>query len=103
MNQYISMKIFIISVLIKSVIVIVSILIAVAYYTLLERQLMGILQRRKGPLVVGYLGLLQPLADGLKLFVKEIIVPSSSNKILFLLAPILFFFLSLLQWTMMPY
>jgi NADH-quinone oxidoreductase subunit H len=99
----ISMKTFIISILIKSVIVIISILVAVAYYTLLERQLMGILQRRKGPLVVGYLGLLQPLADGLKLFVKEIIVPSSSNKILFILAPILFFFLSLLPWTIMPY
>jgi NADH-quinone oxidoreductase subunit H len=77
---------------IKSLFLIISLLIAVAYFTLLERQLMGILQRRKGPLIVGFLGLLQPLADGLKLFVKEIIIPSSSNKILFIIAPIFFFF-----------
>jgi NADH-quinone oxidoreductase subunit H len=88
---------------IKSLFLIISLLIAVAYFTLLERQLMGILQRRKGPLIVGFLGLLQPLADGLKLFVKEIIIPSSSNKILFIIAPIFFFFLSLLNWAVIPY
>jgi NADH-quinone oxidoreductase subunit H len=88
---------------IKSIFLIISILIGVAYLTLLERQLMGILQRRKGPLVVGFLGLLQPLADGLKLFLKEIIIPSSSNKILFILAPIFSFFFSLLNWAVIPY
>lgn len=88
---------------IKSLFLIISILIGVAYLTLLERQLMGILQRRKGPLVVGFLGLLQPLADGLKLFLKEIIIPSSSNKILFILAPIFSFFFSLLNWAVIPY
>jgi NADH-quinone oxidoreductase subunit H len=88
---------------IKSIFLIISILIGVAYLTLLERQLMGILQRRKGPLVVGVLGLLQPLADGLKLFLKEIIIPSSSNKILFILAPIFSFFFSLLNWAVIPY
>ena len=87
---------------IKSLFLIISLLIAVAYFTLLERQLMGILQRRKGPLIVGFLGLLQPLADGLKLFVKEIIIPSSSNKILFIIAPIFFFF-TLLNWAVIPY
>lgn len=87
----------------KSLFLIISILISVAYLTLLERQLMGILQRRKGPLVVGFLGLLQPLADGLKLFLKEIIIPSSSNKILFILAPIFSFFFSLLNWAVIPY
>jgi len=76
----------------KSIILIISILISVAYLTLIERQLMGILQRRKGPSVVGFTGLLQPLADGLKLFLKEIIIPSSANKILFIFAPIFFFF-----------
>lgn len=95
------MCIFILS--IKSLLLIISILIGVAYLTLLERQLMGILQRRKGPLVVGFLGLLQPLADGLKLFLKEIIIPSSSNKILFILAPIFSFFFSLLNWAVIPY
>lgn len=89
--------------ILKSIILIVSILIGVAYLTLVERQLMGILQRRKGPLVVGFTGLLQPLADGLKLFLKEIIIPSSANKILFIFAPILFFFLSLLNWAIIPF
>lgn len=93
---------FIIILIIKSLILIVSILISVAYLTLIERQLMGILQRRKGPLVVGFSGLLQPLADGLKLFLKEIILPSSVNKVLFLLAPIFFFFLSLVSWAIIP-
>jgi len=78
--------------IIKSIILIISILISVAYYTLSERQFMGLLQRRKGPLVVGFLGLLQPLADGLKLFLKEIIIPSSANKVLFIFAPICSFF-----------
>lgn len=95
------MCVFILAV--KSLCLIISILISVAYLTLLERQLMGILQRRKGPLVVGFLGLLQPLADGLKLFLKEIIIPSSSNKILFILAPIFSFFFSLLNWAVIPY
>ena len=89
--------------ILKSIILIISILIGVAYLTLVERQLMGILQRRKGPLVVGFTGLLQPLADGLKLFLKEIIIPSSANKILFIFAPILFFFLSLLNWAIIPF
>lgn len=89
--------------IIKSIILIISLLISVAYYTLLERQFMGTLQRRKGPLVVGFLGLLQPLADGLKLFLKEIIIPSSANKILFIFAPLLSFFLSLLNWAIIPY
>jgi NADH-quinone oxidoreductase subunit H len=88
---------------IKSLILIISILISVAYYTLLERQFMGILQRRKGPLVVGFNGLLQPLADGLKLFLKEIIIPSSSNKILFIFAPIFSFFFSLSNWGVIPF
>jgi NADH-quinone oxidoreductase subunit H len=89
--------------IIKSIILIISILIGVAYLTLVERQLMGILQRRKGPLIVGFTGLLQPLADGLKLFLKEIIIPSSANKILFILAPIFFFFLSLMNWAIIPF
>lgn len=94
---------YIFMLIIKSIILIISILISVAYLTLVERQLMGILQRRKGPLVVGFNGLLQPLADGLKLFLKEIIIPSSVNKILFLISPILFFFLSLMNWAVIPF
>jgi NADH-quinone oxidoreductase subunit H len=64
---------------------------------------MGSIQRRRGPNVVGVYGLLQPLADGLKLFIKETILPSSSNKFLFLLAPMLTFFLSLMGWAVIPY
>lgn len=88
---------------IKSILLIISILISVAYLTLIERQLMGLLQRRKGPSVVGFTGLLQPLADGLKLFLKEIIIPSSANKILFIMSPIIFFFLALLNWAIIPF
>jgi NADH-quinone oxidoreductase subunit H len=74
-------------IILKILIIIIPLLIAVAYFTLAERKIMGSIQRRKGPNVVGFLGLLQALADGLKLFVKETILPSSSNIIIFLNAP----------------
>jgi NADH-quinone oxidoreductase subunit H len=77
-------------------------LIAVAYFTLFERKVIGSIQRRKGPNVVGFLVLLQPLADGLKLFVKETILPSNADIVLFIIAPILTFFLSLLSWVIIP-
>ena len=77
-------------------------LISVAYFTIAERKLMGSIQRRRGPNVIGFLGLLQPLADGLKLFVKETIFPSNSNLYIFILAPILTFILSLIGWAVIP-
>jgi len=83
--------------------IIIPLLISVAYFTLAERKVMGIIQRRKGPNVIGYLGLLQPLADGLKLFSKETILPSNANIILFILAPIITFLLSLLGWAVIPF
>jgi len=89
--------------LIKILIIVVPVLIAVAYFTLAERKIMGSIQRRKGPNVIGFLGLLQPLADGLKLLVKETIIPSNSNLVLFFLAPILAFSLSLLNWAVIPF
>jgi NADH-quinone oxidoreductase subunit H len=76
--------------------IVVPLLISVAYFTIAERKIMGIIQRRKGPNVIGFLGLLQPLADGLKLFAKETIFPSNSNIIVFLIAPMLTFILSLI-------
>jgi NADH:ubiquinone oxidoreductase subunit H len=90
------MIVLIICTVLKILAIVVPLLISVAYFTIAERKLMGIIQRRKGPNVIGFLGLLQPLADGLKLFVKETIFPSNSNIIIFLIAPMLTFILSLI-------
>lgn len=92
-----------IKIILQFLIIIVPLLISVAYFTLAERKIMGSVQRRKGPNVVGYLGLLQPLADGLKLFTKETILPSNANIVVFLLAPLITFFLSLVGWAVIPF
>jgi len=89
--------------LLKILSIIIPLLISVAYFTLAERKIMGTVQRRKGPNVIGYLGLLQPLADGLKLFVKETILPSNCNIVVFLIAPLLTFILSLMGWAVIPF
>lgn len=84
--------------LIYSLLTIVPILITVAFFTLIERKVMASIQRRRGPNVVGLVGILQPFADALKLIVKEIIIPNKANKFLFIFAPLLTLFLSLLGW-----
>jgi NADH-quinone oxidoreductase subunit H len=94
--------IFILVTLLKILSIVVPLLIAVAYFTIAERKIMGAIQRRRGPNVIGYIGLLQPLADGLKLFVKETTLPTSANNAIFLLAPGLSFVLSLIGWSVIP-
>lgn len=83
--------------------IVVPVLISVAYLTLAERKIMGSMQQRKGPNVVGFIGLLQPLADGLKLLLKETVVPINSDYFGFLFAPILTLFLSLFGWSIIPF
>lgn len=81
----------------------IPLLIAVAFFTVAERKIMGAIQRRRGPNVVGFIGLLQAFADGLKLFVKETTLPSNSNIVIFLIAPLLSFSLSLIGWAIVPF
>jgi NADH-quinone oxidoreductase subunit H len=89
--------------LLKILIIVVPLLISVAYFTLAERKILGAIQRRRGPNVIGVYGLLQPLADGFKLLVKETVLPSNANRLLFILSPILTFVISLVGWAVIPY
>ncbi|MHC8509642.1 MAG: NADH-quinone oxidoreductase subunit NuoH [Rhodospirillales bacterium] len=90
-------------IVIKILAIIVPVLLAVAYVTYAERKVIGAMQLRRGPNVVGPFGLLQPIADGLKLFTKETIIPSGANRAVFILAPCVTFILSLIAWAVIPF
>jgi len=97
------MLFIILTTLLKILSTTVPLLLAVAFFTVAERKIMGAIQRRRGPNVIGYVGLLQAIADGLKLLVKETILPSNSNLGIFLLAPVLSFILSVIGWAVIPF
>jgi NADH-quinone oxidoreductase subunit H len=86
----------------KILLVVVPLLVCVAMLTLVERKVIAAMQLRRGPNVTGFWGLLQPFADGLKLFLKETIIPSQSSRIIFLIAPMVTFMLALLGWAVIP-
>lgn len=99
-DQYILPLIFI---ALKVILITLPLIVCVAYLTYAERRVIGLMQRRKGPNVVGPMGLLQPIADAVKLMFKEIIVPARANKAIFILAPMITFILSLIGWAVIPF
>lgn len=87
----------------KILVILVPLLLAVAYLTYAERKVIAAMQLRKGPNVVGPFGLLQPIADAVKLLFKETILPSGANRIVFLMAPMLTFILAMIGWAVIPF
>ena len=86
----------------KTLAIVVPILIGMAYLTLAERRVLAAIQLRKGPNVVGPFGMFQPFADAVKMVMKETVIPSGANRVLFLMAPILTFGLAVIAWAVIP-
>lgn len=91
------------SIFIGLVFLVLGVLVGVAYLTLLERKVLGYIQIRKGPNKVGFIGILQPFSDAIKLFTKEQIYPNFSNYFIYYFSPVVSFLLSLVVWGLIPY
>lgn len=90
-------------IVLQIVAIIIPLLLAVAYLTYAERKVMAAVQIRRGPNVVGPWGLLQPIADGVKLVFKETIIPTTANRVVFMIAPMITFILALVAWAVIPF
>ncbi|MFZ4407021.1 MAG: NADH-quinone oxidoreductase subunit NuoH [Paracraurococcus sp.] len=103
MDDFLSSPIGILAITVaQTLALLVPVLLSVAYLTYAERKVLGAMQLRKGPNVVGPFGLLQPFADAIKMLMKETIIPSGSSRFLFILAPMLLFMLAMLAWAVIP-
>lgn len=89
--------------LILSILIVLGLLITVAFMTLVERKLISPIQNRRGPNTVGYLGVLQPFADAMKLIVKESIFPRNARFVIFTIAPLISLFFALAAWAFIPF
>jgi len=100
----INILIYIIKVdILKSLPIILPILLAVAFFTVFERKVLAAMQRRRGPNVIGIYGLLQAIADAVKLLSKETLIPGYSNIYIFIVSPIFTFLISMLCWSLIPF
>lgn len=98
--EYVLPLLFIVA---KILLITLPLLLSVAYLTYAERRVIGLMQMRRGPNVVGPLGLLQPIADAVKLMFKEVIIPTPASKVVFIIAPMITFILSLIGWAVIPF